>query len=131
MLLRHNASGNLRNSVSLAEARTGAVQIRSRKANRVTSLADHRRCGRYLTAAGDKTLFYSSNVFSCAVLPTRFYVKGQSNNKHSVTHHSIYLFCTLHHFTPRLCQYATCFGSAGPSSSTCMNVKTQIFNQII
>jgi hypothetical protein len=27
------------------------------------------------------------------------------NNKHSLTHHSAYLFCTLYHFTLRLCQY--------------------------
>jgi hypothetical protein len=46
-----------------------------------------------------------------------------SNNKHSLTHHCIYLFCALHHSTPRLCQYATCFGSAEPSSGTCINVK--------
>jgi hypothetical protein len=33
-------------------------------------------------------------------------------------------------FTPRLCQYATCFGSAKPSSGACINVKTHILNQI-
>jgi hypothetical protein len=46
-----------------------------------------------------------------------------SNSKHSLTHHSIYLFCTLYHSTPRSCQYTTGFGSAEPSCGTCINVK--------
>jgi hypothetical protein len=45
------------------------------------------------------------------------------DNEHSLTHRSMYLFCTLHHFTPRLCQYTTCFGSAELTSGTSINVK--------
>jgi hypothetical protein len=47
----------------------------------------------------------------------------------SQTRHSIYILHIMS-FTLRLCQYTTCFGSAKPSSGTCINVKTQVLNQI-
>jgi hypothetical protein len=72
------------------------------------------------THNGKKILNFSQN-FSFIIKPTYVHVVFvriklfiYSNNKHSLTHHSIHLFCTLHHYTPRLCQYTTCFGSAEP-----------------
>jgi hypothetical protein len=37
------------------------------------------------------------------VIPVCYF--NYSNNKHSQTHRSVYLFCILHQFTLRLCQY--------------------------
>jgi hypothetical protein len=51
--------------------------------------------------------------------------------RHTTVYIYIYIciFCTLS-FTLRLCQYTTCFGSAEPSSGTCIKVKTQILNHV-
>jgi hypothetical protein len=63
-----------------------------------------------------------NNVFTLLIWVIPVCYSKYSDNKHSQTHHSIYLFSTLCHYTLRLCQCTTCFGLAEPSSGTCINV---------
>jgi hypothetical protein len=73
-----------------------------------------------VTRAVSRPLSSTPFLAQCSLHPTILIwvipvcCSSYGNNKHSLTHHSIYLFCTLCYFTLRFSQYTTCFGSAEP-----------------